>query len=944
MRTSLKFGLKFGLKTGLKIGHKSGLVPGSILPIIVMIVALGIAQASTVVIPSDDELIIGARAIVRGFVISSVSGYDERNRGLFTYTTIDVRQVLKGNVLSAASSEIVIKEPGGISGNLGTFVYGVPQFTPREEVLLYLDTWPDGSLRVYHWYMGKFTIVANKLTGRQEISREATDPMVRVKGRSTRGVSTDQSDLYSYLTMVSSRLPLLYGQSVDHENQYFKGNPINSLPIEVPSVESLSRSPNYTLINPYQPLRWFEPDEGRPIIFSMNSTGMPNGRMSEDIRAAMQVWSTVANTSVRLVLGGQTSTCGLSNIDGVNTISFNNCDQYSSFSPPVRGGCAGVLAAAGISNFDTTQRKTIGGILFHRAIEGNLSFNPYANCYFTDPCNVREIATHEFGHALGLGHSKDPDASMYAIAHLDGRCGSVRADDEAGIRFIYPTALPSGQSPTITTVSLPQAQAESAYEFNLSAGSGTAPYQWKVIGGALPQGITMTSTGSLRGISMIPGDYAITFQVTDSLNQYHQKTFVMTVRPKPTGPPPNPVISDGGLQFFPLTVPVRWYDTRSPNGTCNSPRAPLNSFGTAIVTVRGACFNANIPATARAVVGQATIINLSRNQGTYQIIAAGANRSATGSIAYKALQTLTTTFTTPLSQSGALEVITSNQSHVVIEIIGYYAPPAAGGLYFHPIPNSIRLIDTQAAAGACSSYLQPLGTGSTHAERATVKCNGVVIPASAKVIIGNATVTNVSSSIGFVTIYRSGVSRPNATSLNAQVGETVSNQIFTGIGREGVFSTYTSTKMNLSFDVMGYFSSDESDFNGAGLLFYPLNGSMRLIETRLSESGCYSYSRPLNAKQEVTISARLTCNGIQLPNNAETITGYSTVVNQSQLSGSLLFYPSDQPRPITANMQYASTGSTPNAFTVRLGVSGSFKFESANSVNLYVDVLGYFAP
>jgi hypothetical protein len=94
----------------------------------------------------------------------------------------------------------------------------------------------------------------------------------------------------------------------------------------------------------------------------------------------------------------------------------------------------------------------------------------------------------------------------------------------------------------------------------------------------------------------------------------------------------------------------------------------------------------------------------------------------------------------------------------------------------------------------------------------------------------------------------------------------------------------------------------------------------------------------------VTISARLTCNGIQLPNNAETITGYSTVVNQSQLSGSLLFYPSDQPRPITANMQYASTGSTPNAFTVRLGVSGSFKFESANSVNLYVDVLGYFAP
>ena len=215
---------------------RTSLISRSILPVILIIVTLRIAQASTVVIPSDDELIIGARAIVRGFVISSVSGYDERNRGIFTYTTIDVRQVLKGNVLSAATSEIVIKEPGGISGNLGTFIYGVPQFTPREEVLLYLDTWPDGSLRVYHWYMGKFTIVVNKLTGRQELIREATDPGVTVKGRSTRGASTDQADLYSYLTMVSSKLPQLYSQSVDHENQYYKGNPINALPVEVSSV------------------------------------------------------------------------------------------------------------------------------------------------------------------------------------------------------------------------------------------------------------------------------------------------------------------------------------------------------------------------------------------------------------------------------------------------------------------------------------------------------------------------------------------------------------------------------------------------------------------------------------------------------------------------------------------------------------------------------------
>jgi hypothetical protein len=34
--------------------------------------------------------------------------------------------------------------------------FGVPQFTVDEQVLLYLDTWQDGSLRVYQWFMGKF--------------------------------------------------------------------------------------------------------------------------------------------------------------------------------------------------------------------------------------------------------------------------------------------------------------------------------------------------------------------------------------------------------------------------------------------------------------------------------------------------------------------------------------------------------------------------------------------------------------------------------------------------------------------------------------------------------------------------------------------------------------------------------------------------------------------
>src|SRR5262249_8589035 len=120
------------------------------------------------------------------------------------------------------------------------------------------------------------------------------------------------------------------------------------------------------------------------------------------------------------------------------------------------GACQGILAEGGFDWGGGT--KVVNGTNFTQISDGFISFNPYAACYFSQSCNVQEVTTHEMGHSLGLHHSWDPGfggspsatdqaATMYYIAHFDGRCASIRQDDMNGITFVYPgSATPSNGS------------------------------------------------------------------------------------------------------------------------------------------------------------------------------------------------------------------------------------------------------------------------------------------------------------------------------------------------------------------------------------------------------------------------------------------------------------------------------------------------------------------
>src|SRR5262249_20908380 len=185
--------------------------------------------ATTAIMPADSDLVVGARSIVIGRVLSISSSFNPQHSDINTYVRVGVDEVLKGDI---TATEIVLREPGGTDGDTVGVVFGTPEFARGERVLLYLDTWPDGSLRVYQMFLGKFAIEQDSLTGRPIAARQAHGPEVDLIGPRPAGPVTDRMDLTGYRRMIRATLSANYERSREFQARYYSGVPLNASPPE----------------------------------------------------------------------------------------------------------------------------------------------------------------------------------------------------------------------------------------------------------------------------------------------------------------------------------------------------------------------------------------------------------------------------------------------------------------------------------------------------------------------------------------------------------------------------------------------------------------------------------------------------------------------------------------------------------------------------------------
>ena len=509
---------------------------------------------------------------------------------------------------------------------------------------------------------------------------------------------------------------------------------------------------------------------------------------------------------------------------------------------------------------------------------------------------------------------------------------TVEATDANGCKGMRAYALtinPPCPGITVAPATLPNGFAGVSYPSQtFTASGGTAPYSFAVSLGTLPTGLSLVGD-TLSGTPNSAGAFNFSVTATDNLGCQGSQAYTVTI---------NTVGS--GLQFYPLVHPVRLLDTRAGQPGCDAPGAMISGGTSRTQTAAGrTCDGLTIPANAKALTGNVTTVE--SGGGFLTLYPSDVGRPLVANSNFAANLVMNNVFTVGLGAvDGAFNIYVTTNTNVVVDITGYYAPPSASGLYFHPLPRPVRLLDTRTGATACFTPGAQLTAGSTWTQLGATTCDGMLIPAGAQALVGNATTVSPEAN-GFLTLFPANAARPLVASSNFQTGINMNAPFTVGLSPSGEFNIYTAATANLVVDVLGYFSTQSNDSNGQGLLFNSLSAPVRLLDTRAGATGCFTPGAQMIGGTAYLQPATGVCTGI--PVAAKAVVGNATTVNVSA-NGFLTFWPSDANQPFVATSNYRSGTVFNRHFTVGLGSDGAFKRFASSTTDLVIDLSGYFAP
>jgi len=289
---------------------------------------------------------------------------------------------------------------------------------------------------------------------------------------------------------------------------------------------------------------------------------------------------------------------------------------------------------------------------------------------------------------------------------------------------------------------------------------------------------------------------------------------------------------------------------------------------------------------------------------------------------------------------GAVDLFASDETNVLIDVNGYFAPPASQGLAFYPM-SPCRVADTREYFGFTGAFGPPslVGGATRNFPMQQSSCD---IPSAALAYSVRMTAVADDGPLTYLTTWPKGETLPNVSTLNAPAGGVVGNQAIVPAGTDsaGSLSVFVSNKTDLLIDINGYFGPPGA--TGA-LYFYPTT-PCRIADTRAGFGFTGAFGQP-SLVAGATRTFPLQQSSCTIPSSAQAYSLNLTAVVPS--GGDLVYltaFPTGVTVPNASTLNAPMGGVVASAAIVPAGTSGSINVFSSDATDLLIDINGYFAP
>ncbi len=388
--------------------------------------------------------------------------------------------------------------------------------------------------------------------------------------------------------------------------------------------------------------------------------------------------------------------------------------------------------------------------------------------------------------------------------------------------------------------------------------------------------------------------------------------------------------------------PSRICDTRPANGT--SIVSNECDTGSNSTLKSGTILNVSIPTSlvasnATSVVLNVTATDTSSNGGFLTIWPTGVPMPSTSSLNFNANDTVANLVELGLGTNQSISIYNAlGNTDVLVDLEGY-SSPTIGSQFISISPS--RICDTRQPVGAILANQCDSLPNSTLTAGSTINVTATGVPTGATAVVINVTATDTSSNGGYLTIWPTGSSRPNASNLNFNAGLTIANRVIVPIDSSDQFSIYNAVgSTDVIVDLNGYF------IDSSGTTFIPVT-PVRICDTR-QVNGFSILANQCNVTnsslvQQSTISVNVNVQNV-IPPSATAIVLNVTVADTSANGGYLTIYPSATGTPPTiSDLNWYQGEVVANMSIVKIGTGFSIDiYNGIGSTDVMVDVMGYY--